>query len=55
MNVCIKRDAKRKSSYGKWPVTAVYNLVSKTKYGRTINTDRKSAGQVVREIVKLVE
>jgi predicted kinase len=52
--VCIKRDAKRKGSYGKWPVIAVYNLVNNTKYGKTINTNKKTSEQVVKEIVSLV-
>ncbi len=53
LKVCIARDAQRKGSYGKWPVIAVYNLVNNTKYGKTINTDKKSIKQVVREIISL--
>jgi predicted kinase len=52
--VCISRDAKRKKSYGKWPVIAVFNLVNNTKYGRTINTHKKTSAQVVKEIVALL-
>jgi len=54
LSVCIARDAKRKNSYGKWPVIAVHNLVNKTKYGKTINTNKKTSEQVVNEIVTLL-
>jgi predicted kinase len=54
LKVCIARDAKRKGSYGKWPVIAVFNLVNNTKYGKTINTKNKTSAQVVNEIVSLV-
>jgi predicted kinase len=55
LKVCIARDAQRKGSYGKWPVIAVYNLVNNTKYGKTINTNKKSSNQVVKEIVSVIK
>lgn len=54
LKTCIKRDARRKSSYGKWPVIAVHNFVNRTKYGKTINTNKKTAEQVVNEIISMI-
>ncbi len=54
LKTCIERDRQRKNSYGKDSVLAVYNLVSKFDYGKTINTQNKTAEQAVKEIVALL-
>ncbi len=51
LEICIKRDSKRKEVYGKGAAQAVYNLVSKFNYGIAINTKEKSENQVVKEIL----
>lgn len=51
LKVCLKRDKKRKLSYGQEAVKAVYKLVSRFDYGITINTDNKTVVQVVKNIL----
>lgn len=51
IEVCIKRDSKRKKSYGKGAACAVHNLVSKFNYGIAIDTNNKNEKQVVTEIL----
>ncbi len=50
--ICIKRDSQRKKSYGKQATKAVYNLVSKFKIGRNIDTNGKSEDEVTNSILK---
>lgn len=51
LEVCIKRDSKRKIKYGKEAAKAVHNLVSQFDYGTIINTENKSINEVVNEIL----
>ena len=51
LEVCIKRDAERKNSYGEDAATAVYNLVSAFDYGIIINTENKTVQQTIKEMV----
>jgi len=55
LKTCIKRDRKRHGSYGPDATEAVYKAVSKFKYGTPINTQRRSADAVVREIMENIE
>lgn len=51
LRTCIERDSGRGKAYGVDAATAVYNLVSRFDYGININTDVKTEGQVVEEIL----
>jgi shikimate kinase len=51
LEVCIKRDNERKIPYGKESAEAVYHLVSRFDYGEIIDTENKSADQVIKEII----
>ena len=50
LKICIERDSKRQKGHGKDAATAVHNLVSKFDYGVVINTEDKTANQVIEEI-----
>lgn len=52
LKVCIERDAKRKKKYGKDAVEAVYKKSTEFSYGVVIDTENKTAEQVVDEIKK---
>lgn len=51
LTTCITRDSQRARVYGEGAATAVYNLVSRFDYGINIDTDGKTAAQVVQDIV----
>ena len=51
LEVCIKRDSRRKKGYGKAAATAVYGLVSKFDYGIAIDASGKSTARCVNEIL----
>jgi shikimate kinase len=51
LETCIARDRQRARVYGEGAATAVHNLVSRFDYGITIDTDGKTATQVVQDIV----
>ena len=51
LETCIKRDHKRKKSYGQNAAKAVYKLVSKFDYGIVIDTNHKNINQTVKEII----
>jgi shikimate kinase len=51
VEVCIDRDSKRKRVYGKDAAIAVHEMVSRFDYGTSINTEKKTAEQVVKEIL----
>ena len=40
MKICIKRDSKRKKSYGEGAAAAVHSLVSRFDYGTVIDVTR---------------
>ncbi len=48
---CIARDSQRARVYGEGAATAVHNLVSRFDYGINIDTDGKTARQVVQDII----
>jgi len=50
LEVCIQRDAQRPKSYGSGAAQSVHNLVSRFDYGTTIQTEGKTAEQVLKEI-----
>jgi len=51
LKVCIARDSKRKTSYGKDAATAVHNLVSRFDYGTVINTNKKTIAQTIKRVL----
>jgi len=51
LKTCIERDSQRQRAYGKDAATAVYKAVSRFDYGTSINTNKKTAEQVVKEIL----
>jgi len=51
LKTCIERDSQRQRVYGKDAATAVYKAVSRFDYGTSINTEKKTAEQVVKEIL----
>jgi predicted kinase len=51
LEVCVKRDSKRKKVYGKDATKAVHKLVSRFDYGIIINTKDKTVNQVAKEIL----
>lgn len=55
LKTCIERDSKRPRVYGKDAAEAVYKLVSKFAYGIPINTQGKSADEVVSEILEHIK
>ncbi len=52
LEVCMLRDSGRKKPYGKSATKAVYALVSKLNYGKSINTKTKTSAEVIKEILK---
>lgn len=54
LDACIKRDSKRKNTYGKSSAEAVHKLVSRFDYGTRINTENKASGEVIKEILDLL-
>jgi cytidylate kinase len=54
IETCMQRDSTRKKIYGPDAVVAVHNMVSRFDYGAIINTEGKSAEQVVDEIFQLL-
>lgn len=52
LDVCLDRDSKRESPYGKDATEAVHNLVSRFDFGTIIQTEDKSAADVVQEILQ---
>ena len=55
LSVCIQRDSQRPKSYGKGAATAVHNLVSKFDSGTRINTEDKTAEEIVNEILSYIK
>ena len=53
LNVCIDRDRKRKNSYGRDAVKAVYRLTS--SYGTMIDAENKAPEKVAEVILKLLK
>jgi dephospho-CoA kinase len=51
LDICIDRDKKRKNTYGEGAAIAVYNLVSKVKYGINIETNNNSIEEVTNMIL----
>jgi len=51
LEVCIKRDSKRKKTHGKDAATAVHHLVSRFDYGIVIDTNKKNLKQTIEEIL----
>ena len=51
LRTCIERDGGRERAYGADAAVAVHNLVSRFDYGINIDTDDKTEGQVVEEIL----
>ncbi|MBU0577329.1 ATP-binding protein [Patescibacteria group bacterium] len=51
VEVCIERDKGRERGYGEGAAMAVHCMVSKFDYGTVIDTDSKTADEVVQEIV----
>ncbi len=49
--VCIERDRRREKPYGRAATKAVYDLVSRLDYGTKINTENKTTGEVIKEIL----
>ncbi len=54
LDTCIKRDSKRKLTYGEKAAKEVYDLVSKFDYGTAINTENKTEKQVLEELLKKI-
>ncbi|RLE46787.1 hypothetical protein DRJ22_01050 [Candidatus Woesearchaeota archaeon] len=52
LDICFKRDSKRKKFYGEKAAKEVFKLVSKFDYGTVIDTENKSEEEVVEEILK---
>lgn len=55
LEICIKRDAGRTTSYGEEATKAVYNLVSRFDYGQTIDTKNLSIDQAVNQIISYLK
>jgi len=55
LDTCVKRDGCREFSYGVDAARAVHSLVSKFDYGKVINTEDKTADEVVDVIIKQIE
>jgi predicted kinase len=51
LKTCIARDKQRERVYGEGAATAVHNLVSRFDYGVSLDTDGKTASQVVQDII----
>ena len=51
LKICIERDRKRGKVYGKEATNAVYKLVSRFDYGIIIDTNNKTAEEVVKDIL----
>lgn len=51
VDICIERDRGRDRRYGEDATRAVHNLVARFDYGTTVNTEGKTAQEVVKEIV----
>ena len=51
LQTCLERDSQRERVYGQEAAQAVYNLVSKFDYGILIDTENKSADEVVNDIL----
>jgi len=51
LEVCIKRDSKRKRVYGEGAAMAVHGLVSRFDYGTIIDTNNKTEKEVIDEIL----
>jgi broad-specificity NMP kinase len=51
---CVKRDKTRKNTLGERNTEAVFRLVSTFDYGNVIRTDNKTPGEVVDDIVKIL-
>jgi len=52
VELCIRRDSKRKRVYGEKAAREVYNLVTKFDYGTPINTENKTEEQTINEILE---
>jgi len=50
LEVCLKRDSARKTTYGEESVKAVYYLVSIFDYGIIINTENRTIDEITQEI-----
>ncbi len=50
LETCLQRDRNRENNCGELAAKAVYNLVSRVRYGQSIDTENKSTEQVVKEI-----
>ncbi|MFH1631055.1 MAG: AAA family ATPase [Candidatus Aenigmatarchaeota archaeon] len=55
VELCVKRDAERKKSYGKDATYQVYKLVTKFNYGRTIDIKNKTVNMIIKEIILYVK
>ncbi len=51
LEVCIKRDSRRKKKHGKEATKAVHHLVSEFDYGTAIDINNKALNQVVKKIL----
>lgn len=51
IHVCVERDTARKTTLGKEAAKAVHKLVMRIDYGAQINTEGKTADDVVKEIL----
>ena len=54
LHECIDRDKKRKNKIGKKNIEAVYKLVTKFNYGKTIDTNGKSANEIIKKIIAII-
>ncbi|MBI4919209.1 AAA family ATPase [archaeon] len=50
LGTCLRRDELREMKCGELAAKAVYTLVSRVIYGKSVNTENKSIEQVVKEI-----
>ena len=55
LETCIKRDGKRKKSYGQDAAAAVYTLVSRFEYGISIDTKDKNTDQIINEVLSYLK
>ena len=55
LEVCIRRDSKRKKTLGKEATEAVYKLVSCFDYGTIIDTNKKTIDKIVKEIISYID
>ena len=51
LKTCIDRDSKRHKPYGAGAATAVHNLVARFDYGISLDTENKSADEVIKKIL----